>query len=109
MADKEPDRESYYEAAADVWQRGCQGLELSEKDRMKFERLARDRFYTFVMSSRHAQVAGDSAKLQSLITSLAKDLGESPGLQRSWRQSEFSVDDFGGLVTALLPQGSEPN
>lgn len=101
------DRESYYQAAADVWDRGCRGETLNSVDQKRFVGLARDRFYTFLMSAGHAQVQGDAGKIQSLIRSLALDLTRSPGLEREWHASEFAGDAFGELVTAMIEEVRE--
>ncbi|MCB1692728.1 MAG: hypothetical protein KDI19_08180 [Pseudomonadales bacterium] len=98
----EIDRESYYEAAADIWARGCRGDDLGDREQARFHSLARDRFYTFVMSANHAQVVGDGKKIQSLIHSLALDLHRSPGLASEWRISEFAEEGIGPMVTARL-------
>jgi len=105
--DDDIDRESYYEEAADVWERGCRGEELDDKEAARFHHLARARFYTFVMSASHAQVTSDGAKIQLLIRSLALDLTRSPGLERAWLDSEFADDDFGSLVTSMLDEVRE--
>ncbi|MEX0942748.1 MAG: hypothetical protein WD002_09400 [Pseudomonadales bacterium] len=102
--DDEVDRESYYQAAADVWERGCRGDTLEEADYKRFVGLARDRFYTFLMSVRHSELQGDAEKIQSLIRSLALDLTRSPGLEREWLASEFSDDEFGELVSAMIDE-----
>jgi hypothetical protein len=98
------DRESYYRAAAEVWERGCRGEPLEQRDALRFRSLARDRFVTFVISASHSQVEGDAEKIQSLIRSLALDLTRSPGLEREWHGSEFAEEGFGELVTAMLDQ-----
>lgn len=100
--DDEIDRESYYQMAADVWERGCRGENLSVKEGERFQHLARSRFYTFAMSAAHAQINSDGQKIQLLIRSLALDLVRSPGLETVWRQSDYAEERFGGLVTAML-------
>lgn len=102
--DDEIDRESYYEEAADVWDRGCRGEALDQKEAERFSGLARSRFYTFAMSASHAQVNSDAPKIQLLIRSLALDLVRSPGLEREWHASRFADEDFGSLVTAMLEE-----
>lgn len=102
----DPDRESYYQAAADVWERGCRGETLREEDETRFRQLARDRFYTFMLSINHSRVEGNAEKVQSLIRSLAMDLSGAPGLKQAWYDNEFSSSEFGELVTALLETGS---
>lgn len=105
MADDDDiDRESYYREAHELWIRGCRGDVLTDKEQAQFRRLARDRFYTFVMSAGHSQVQGDAEKIQSLIRSLALDLVRSPGLEREWHDCEFAGDGFGVLVTAMLDE-----
>lgn len=100
--DDDIDRESYYRDAHELWIRGCRGEVLTRKEQAQFRSLARDRFYTFVMSAGHSQVEGDAEKIQLLIRSLALDLVRSPGLEREWHDCEFSRDGFGTLVTAML-------
>lgn len=100
----DPDRESYYREAADVWERGCRGDLLSEAETRRFLHLARSRFYTFVLSASHAQVTSDGDKIQLLIRSLALDLVRSPGLEKAWHESRFAGEDFGMLVTAMLEE-----
>ena len=102
--DNEADLESYYSDAADVWERGCRGEELTDRESLRFENLAKSRFYTFILSASHAQVNSDGQKIQLLIRSLALDLSRSPGLERAWLDSDYSDDDFGALVTAMLDQ-----
>lgn len=102
MTKKPEDRESYYERAADVWQRGCRGDTLSEREYRGFLKLARDRFYTFTLSVQHSRLQGDADKVQSLIRSLALDLVRAPGLEAEWLRSEWADDEFGALVTAML-------
>ena len=105
--DDDIDRESYYQEAADVWERGCRGEELDDKEARRFQHLARARFYTFVMSASHAQVTSDGAKVRLLIRSLALDLTRSPGLERAWHESEFADEEFGSLVTSMLEEVRE--
>lgn len=104
MSDKgdDIDRESYYQGAADIWDRGCRGEDLSAKEARRFHHLARSRFYTFALSASHAQINSDAEKIGLLIRSLALDLTRSPGLERAWLESEFAEEDFGALVTAML-------
>lgn len=105
--DKEVDRESYYQGAADVWERGCRNEPLDEKEAKRFKHLARSRFYTFVLSASHAQVTSDGAKVKLLVRSLALDLTRAPGLEREWHDSEFAEDEFGAIVTAMLDEVRE--
>ncbi|MDZ7684736.1 MAG: hypothetical protein U5O39_06785 [Gammaproteobacteria bacterium] len=98
------DRESYYYKADNVWQRGCQGEALSEREYEGFHRMARNRFYTFVMSINHSQVQGDADKIHSLVRSLALDLVRSPGLESEWHECEWANESFGALVTDMLPE-----
>ena len=104
MSDDDVDRESYYRDAHDLWIRGCRGDVLTPKEHVQFRSLARDRFYTFVMSAGHSQVEGDGDKVRLLVRSLALDLVRSPGLEREWHDCEFSQDSFGSLVTAMLEE-----
>lgn len=104
MSDDELDRESYYQAAADVWQRGCRGEDLTDKEALRFLHLARSRFYTFQLSASHAQVQSDGEKIRLLVRGMALDLSRSPGLERAWNESEFADDTFGALVTAMLDE-----
>ena len=101
------DRESYYQEAADVWDRGCRGDSLDDRESVRFHHLARSRFYTFVLSASHAQMNSDAAKIQLLIRSFALDLVRAPGLERAWLESEFADEDFGALVTAMLNEVRE--
>ena len=101
--DEDVDRETYYQPAADLWDRGCRGEKLDQADSLRFRGLARDRFYTFVLSIRHSRLQGDTTKVQSLVRSLALDLIRAPGLELAWHDSEFSVEEFGELVTAMIP------
>lgn len=104
MPNDDIDREGYYQRAADVWERGCRGDELSEQEYAGFRKLARDRFYTFLLSVNHSQTVGEGDKIASLIRSLALDLVRSPGLEKEWHQSEWADEPFGAMVTAMLEE-----
>lgn len=102
MSDENLDRESHYQQAAEVWQRGCRGEILSQKEAARFGHLARSRFYTFALSASHARLNSDGDKIRLLMRSLALDLVRSPGLERVWLESRFAEMEFGALVTAML-------
>ncbi len=92
----------HFQAAASLWERGCRGEALTAAEHKGFHRLARDRFYTFVLSVNHSQAQGDGAKIDSLVRSLVLDLDQSPGLKAEWYVSEWADASFGELVTAGL-------
>ena len=104
MASDTDDRESYYRRAADVWQRGCRGDSLSEREYRGFVKLARDRFHTFSLSIQHSHVQGDADKIQSLIRGLALELVRAPGLEAEWHRTDWAADDFGSMVTGMLDE-----
>jgi hypothetical protein len=98
------DRETYYQAAADLWRRGCQGEILSPEDAGHFRRLARDRFYTFMLSVNHSKVQGEGVKVRSVVSGFVSDLQAAPGLEAAWRESEFASAEWGQLVEAMLAE-----
>ena len=71
-----------------IWRLGCAGAPLEEDDQNNFERMARNRFYTFQLGMEHA--AQQQTETAPLVKGMASELLESPGLERAWLNSEFS-------------------
>ncbi len=98
-AEREKERLSLQE----IWRLGCLGDRLSSNDREHFVKMSRNRFYTFQLGIQH-EMFGDRSeeKIELLIKGLVRELYEGPGLEREWRESEFSQSRFGQRVSTLL-------
>lgn len=99
----DPQREKERLSLQEIWRLGCLGDRLSSNDREHFVKMARNRFYTFQLGIQH-EVFGAMAeeKIDSLIRGLVTELYEGPGLEREWRESEFSEGRYGKRVSSLL-------
>ncbi len=99
---------THYESSDKIWREGCGGHPMSGTERQSFQVMARNRFNTFEMSAAHAieykspEDADDWIKL--LVTGLAKELLENPGLEREWQGSDFSDRLHGRSVSIQLNQ-----
>ena len=98
--------ESHFKSAAEIWRTGCAAVSsdgaLDDKSLKKFKAMARSRFHTFQLSISHAQITGNGTKVAALVSGMAAELDQAPGLTAQWQASEFSSNDFGLLVNAHI-------
>ncbi len=85
-----------------VWEKGCRGIRLKAEQQKQFTAMARSRFHTFQLGIEHARQQLDEKVSLGLITGLALELNERPGLKNVWLQMSISQTDSGQQVCLQL-------
>lgn len=85
-----------------VWEKGCRGVRLKAEQQKQFAAMARSRFHTFQLGIEHARHQVDEKMFLGLITGLAIELNEGPGLKRVWLQMSISQTISGKQVCLQL-------
>ncbi len=83
----------------EIWQKGCREDQLDVDDQKRFASMARSRFHTFQMGISHAASDDDAEKSRLLISGLATELHQNPGLQKLWHRMEISHSESGEQVS----------
>jgi hypothetical protein len=85
-----------------VWEKGCRGIRLNAELQKQFAAMARSRFHTFQLGIEHARQQVDEKVSLGLITGLAKELNERPGLKNVWLRLSISQTESGKQVCLQL-------
>ena len=90
----------------EIWRLGCAGEALTEEDLEHFNGLARSRFHTFALSADEAHRSRGQEEAATwvalLIKGLARELRESPGLERLWQATTVADSKHGKAVSFEL-------
>ena len=86
----------------EIWDRGCRGDALRVDDRKRFTAMARSRFHTFQMGINHAETESSDQHLIGLISGLATELKDRPGLKKVWLRMPICQSEVGQQVNLLL-------
>ncbi len=86
----------------EIWVRGCCGDSLTPEDIKRFAAMARSRFHTFQMGISHAENEGSDQRRLGLISGLATELNDHPGLKKVWLRMPISQSEIGEQVGLQL-------
>ena len=91
-----------YQKLDDIWTRGCRGDNLKQEDQKRFAAMVRSRFHTFQLGMDHADQQSDEDGTLGLITGLASELFEWPGLRKVWLKMAVSQSPSGEKVNLFV-------
>ncbi len=91
-----------YEVLDSIWTKGCRGNALRANEHKRFAAMARSRFHTFTLGVEHAKSTEDDEATLGLITGMARELSEGPGLCKIWHVMAVSKSDLGEQVNLLM-------